>query len=278
MTQVYPVRLEPIRTIITGLATLTYEETKTSDPERYNDLELDDPSEKVGAGRQVTLNADGDPVASLIVGDLDLTVGGRRGGMFARLPNDPQTWLLRGAVDLPSSRGDLFDAQLLGWNSNDIAAMTVSTTQPSATLSFTSTEAGAPLNPVDLPANQQTDNEKVLALGALVNNLRFGDVRKATAGTAIDGTVSYETRNGVRLTIDRLSLADGESAESERWVRLSVSAAEQADETGRQQVAQLASKVDGYEFTLYDSTYTTISQGPADLIATASPTEAPATN
>lgn len=265
----YPARLEPIRTIITGLATLTYEEAKTAEPDRYNDLELDDPSEAVGAGRLVTLSAAGKPLASLIVGDSDLTVGGRRGGLFARLPDDPQTWLLRGAVDLPGSRGDLFDAQLLGWNTNDVAAMTVNSNSPAATLSFVSTDAGAPLNPVNLPAGQQTDNEKVLALGALVNNLRFGDVRKAVPDSTTDGAVSYETRNGVRLTIERLSLTDGAPANAERWVRFSVAATDQADEQGRQQIAQLASKVDGYDFTLYDSTYDTLSQTPASLTSNA---------
>lgn len=263
----YPVKLQPIRAIITGLATLTFEEAKTADPERYGDLELDDPGPASSAGRLVQVLKGDEVLASLVIGERDLTAGGMRGGIFARLFDDPQSWLLRGTVELPDNRGDLFDSQLLSWNTNDVAQMTISDAQDVEPLVFTSATPGEALLAVDLPVEQQTDAQKVLGLSALVNNLTFDDVRPAKADATVLGSVVYQTRDGVVVTVERLAMLDGDKPVGETgWVRLSVLADSAATKAGQERVAQLTKRVQGFDFTLYETAYETISYGPAKLL------------
>ncbi len=261
----YPVKLEPIRSMITGLATLTYEEAKTADPTRYSELELADPGPEVGAGRLVKLLNGETVVASLIVGERDLTVGGMRGGIFARLPDDPQSWLLRGAVDLPTGRGELFESQLLGLNTNQVARVTVADNASGESLVLVSGAAGEPLTAPD--SSLPVDPAKVLALSALVNNLQFADVRPATADAAIVGSVTYQTRDGMIIAVDRLAVQDADiAAEVFGWLRLNVSAGDQASDKTREQVAALKARTDGYEFSLFQTAFDTLSGGPAGLL------------
>ncbi len=271
----FPVKLDPIRSAIAGLSTLTYEEAKTSDPERYADLELADPSPDTGAGRLISLRANDQVLAELVVGERDLTVGGMSGGIFARQPGQQQTWLLRGSVPLPADRSDLFETQLLDWNSDDVAGLRVSGANEA--LQLNSAKAGEPLQATNPAPNAKIDAKKVLALGAVVNNLRFDDVRKAGADRSVEGSLQYESRAGVQVTLERLAnVTAGANADAateatddtaQRWVRLRVNTTEAASDEGREQARALAAKADGFEFQLSESTWEAVAQTPADLQA-----------
>lgn len=261
----YPVRLEPIRSIITGMATLTYEEAKTADPDRYAELELAEPGPDSGAGRLVRLMQGDNEIASLVVGERDLTVGGMRGGMFARLPGNPQSWLLRGAVELPNDRGELFDAQLLALNNNDIGALTVADEASGQQLSMMSSAPGDPL--VLAGPEPATDAAKVLELQALVNNLQFADVRPARADVPVIGSVQYQTRDGLSVTIERLRVDEADiKAEVFGWARLKVAVTDNATDKAREHAKSLRARTEGYDFAFYQSAFDTINGGVAALL------------
>lgn len=260
----YPVRTEPVRAIVTGLSTLSYEEPKTRDPDRYGDLDLADPDAATGAGQAVRLLEGDDTLAAVIVGQRDLSVGGMRGGVFVRLADQPQSWLMRGSVTLPAARSALFDAQLLGWNADDVAALDLA--DAGASLQLRSARAGEPLQAAG-DGSLPLDADKVEALRNVVTALRFTDVRKADTSATPAGELIYRARNGIVLKVQRLVSA--QAANEQRWLRLTVSAAADADDTASAQLASLQQRLEGFDFAVAEPTWETLSTGPAQLASKA---------
>src|SRR5215468_270229 len=118
----FPVKVDPMRDLVASTIELRFEETRTSDPARYGELGLADPGGTDG-GKEVVLRTAGGELAAFVVGNRDATVGGPVGGVFVRLKGQPQTWLARGNVRLPSSRSDWFAPLELGVKRSDIKAV-----------------------------------------------------------------------------------------------------------------------------------------------------------
>jgi hypothetical protein len=96
----YPVKTDAVSDVVASSAGLTFQEARTSDPARYGDLGFADPGAN-DAGKEITFRTAGGELASFIVGNSDTTVGGPTGGIFIRLKGQPQTFLVRGNVQLP---------------------------------------------------------------------------------------------------------------------------------------------------------------------------------
>lgn len=96
----YPADNEKVVDLVLDIARLSKLEGKTSQPDRYERLDLQDPTEKGSNAKQVTLiDSDGKEMASLIVGKRKYTLGGKEGGTYVRLPGASQTWLALGEVN-----------------------------------------------------------------------------------------------------------------------------------------------------------------------------------
>ena len=84
----YVVKDEIFRDLVASVATMSFEEAKTEDEKRYEDLGLVDPAKVKTdkAGREVTyFDASGKELAKLVVGNREANVGGARGGQYIRL-------------------------------------------------------------------------------------------------------------------------------------------------------------------------------------------------
>ncbi|MGE4063641.1 MAG: DUF4340 domain-containing protein [Rhodospirillaceae bacterium] len=96
----YPADNDKVVDLVVDIARLTKLESKTSRPERYGRLDLQEPTEKGSNAKQVTLlDANGKEMAALIIGKRKYTLGGKEGGTYVRLPGDAQTWLAQGEVN-----------------------------------------------------------------------------------------------------------------------------------------------------------------------------------
>ena len=123
----YPLKKGLWENLITSLSLLRIEELKTSDPSRHSQLNLLLPEqnkskdEDEGYGTKITLKKeDGTIYSSILFGMVDRSVGGISGGQFARFPNDDQTYLLKGAIRMPTTKSDWFESLLLSIKKNDV--------------------------------------------------------------------------------------------------------------------------------------------------------------
>jgi hypothetical protein len=236
----YPAKIEPVRKLVSSLATLTIDEDKTDKPDRYVDLGLADPAADKGAATKVALlDKEGKPLAVIYAGTKDLSVGGSRGGQYVRLDGAPQTYLVRGALDLPSGRSDWFDARITDIKSADLAKITLTDTT-GATVDFVKT--GDKLLPT-LADGKAADEGKANRVTAFLQAFDFSDVRKETPASISGTTVlRYETTNGLAVTATAVPAA---TDADKGWIRIK---AEAIDPKAADAAKAINDKAAGYEF------------------------------
>ena len=239
----YPVKGDLFRDLAVGVAMLTYEETKTATPARYRDLGLAEPGAAPDAvGRQVTLRDGGGAImANVVVGNRDATVGGARGGLYMRLPDQAQTWVARGDLRVPAPHAAWFEINLTNIGRDALAAIKISGGGLDEIVA-SAEKQGDDLKLVNVPEGMAADSSKIMRLSFMVDPISFQDVRKPEGAPAADGRRMVATsRNGVRISYAVIGkLADG-------WVRFTVEA---TSDGGHAEAATLKSKMEGYDFKL----------------------------
>ena len=110
----YVVQPSKLRGMLTGLTELRLVEQRTTDPEQFNRLGLEDPNGKTGTSNLLrVLDASGKPIVALVVGHRRVrTQGNVPEQVYVRRPDDNQTWLAEGSLQVDA------DPQL--WLERDI--------------------------------------------------------------------------------------------------------------------------------------------------------------
>jgi len=239
----YPIKIDPVRDLVGSSAELAFEESRTSDPARYGDLGLADPGAKEAkeVGKEITLRTAGGELASFVVGSRDATVGGAAGGVFIRLKGQPQTFLARGNVQLPSARTDWFVGVDLDVKRNEIKKIELTGGGRDAVSAAANSDKPGELVLANVPEKRNPDTFKVSRLSTLIESFTFQDVRKATKPADDARRMVVEAGDGLRLVLT--SVGDI----TQGWVQV---AAESTADATKDKAKLIASKVDGYEFRL----------------------------
>jgi hypothetical protein len=120
----YPVDVAKVGTLLRGLGEAELVEAKTSRPDKYAVLELDDPSAKGAKARLVKVtDAKGNAIAEAVLGKKrpDGYSTGKAGGTYVRRPGNAQTWLADRALDAPVATADWVKTGVLSLDSAKIA-------------------------------------------------------------------------------------------------------------------------------------------------------------
>ncbi len=236
----YPIKTDAVRDVVASSAELAFEESRTADPARYGDLGLADPGAK-DAGKEVTFRTAGGELASLVVGNRDTTVGGPTGGVFIRLKGQPQTFLARGNVRLPSSRSDWFVSFDLDVKRSEIKKVELTGGGRDGVTASANPDKAGELVLANIPEKRSPDSFKVSRLATLTESFTFQDVRKATKPADDPRRMVVDAGEGLRLVFT--ALGDG----ADGWVQI---AAEATGDAAKDKSKLIASKVDGYDFRL----------------------------
>lgn len=237
----YPARIEDVRKLVTSLTLLAIDEDKTDKPDRYVDLGLADPAADKGAATKVALlDKQGKSLAAVYAGTKDYSVGGSRGGQYVRLEGSPQSYLVRGSLDMPAARADWFDARLTDIKPATLAKVTM-TDASGATVDFT--RNGDKLLPAALPDGKTPDEGKANRVTAFLQAFDFSDVRKETPAS-IGNTMRlrYETTDGLAVTATAVPATE---EAGKGWIRLT---AEATDPKAADAAKAINDKTAGYEF------------------------------
>lgn len=236
----YPVKVDDVRDVVASSLELTFEEARTSDPARYADLGLADPGAADG-GKEIVLRDGGSDVADFVVGNRDNTVGSAVGGVFVRLKGQPQTWLVRGNVRLPSSRSDWFLPVQLEVRRDEIKKIELSGGGRDGVTATAAPDKPGELALQNVPEKRAPDTSKVGRLASVVASFAFQDVRKASKPADDARRMTVEVGDGLHLTVTGIGeLADG-------WVQI---AAEATNDAQRERADAIRAKVGGYDFRL----------------------------
>jgi len=240
----YPIKTDAVREVVASSAELAFEESRTADPARYSDLGLADPGAKdaKGAGKEITFRTAGGELADLVVGNSDPTVGGAAGGTFIRLKNQPQTFLARGTVRLPSGgRSGWFVPFDLDVKRSEVKKVELAGGGRDGVTATASADKPGVLELADVPEKRTAEDFKVSRLAMLAESFTFQDERKATKAADDARRMIVDAGGGLRLTITSLgNMSDG-------WVQV---AAEATEEAAKDKAKMITSKVEGYDFRL----------------------------
>lgn len=122
----YPADRDRIRNVLIGLAGLEKIEPKTALPDFYPDLRVEDSSAKGARSYLVTLlDSNGAQIAGVLMGKRSGDDFGNLYGYFARFPDDAQSWLVRGNVDVTGGVSDWLNTRLLPLEKRKIASYTI---------------------------------------------------------------------------------------------------------------------------------------------------------
>jgi len=242
----YPLKKGIWENLITSLSLLTIEEKKTKDPKRHAELNLLSPElnksdlESEGYATKITLTKkDGSIFSSILFGKTDPSVGGLSGGQFARMPDDNQSFLLKGAIRMPTSKSDWFESLLFTINNKDFLSASLS----NKTKVF-KIETDKKLLKLSYPKNVNfdVDQSKLTDIRETINGFYFYDVRKSKTKNLINlPTLTFETTSGLVLSLSSVT----KNTKGESWIKINAIGKMPA---AKQIAEEITNKTKGFEF------------------------------
>jgi hypothetical protein len=276
-----------VRTLLVRMAEADLIERKTTRPDRYAALELEDPAGKDAKSRLVKMAAgDGKVIGEVVLGKRRFDVlGTGKGGTYVRKPGDPQTWLASAEIEAPAAVRDWVSTSVFTADAGKISrvsieipgeeALRIEREQAPAKDSKDKDDKEAKDQPA--PASQPKlqfagfppEGKKLKDAGAAdgiaraLASIDMEDVRKADASPAPDtlSTVTVTVTDGPTTTL-RLR-KDGDAY----WLTL---AATGEGEAAKKAADELNKRVQGWEFKVPGHKGDSILKKRADLLETTS--------
>ncbi len=226
----YPADVDRLREWLIGLAHLEKIEPKTRKPEYYANLGLLDPAAAGANSTGVIIRDDqGEALAEVILGERQM-VTGQPGvtQLYARVGDDPQTWLVQGRLPYPGPVNGWLVKDLLTLDRDAISEIRITQVdgqtvriarQGDSSMAMSDPRHdAAPLVFADLPADAKLKAQPTPErIAGRLTQLRLDDVAASTADQGQPNvTVTVQRRDGLVVTIQAVRLEDGD----EDWLKL----------------------------------------------------------
>ncbi len=234
----YPANTEALRKELRKLAQARRVEAKTSQPELYPQLGVEDVDQAEDTTLQLTAQAGGDIVLDIIIGK---SAGG---GSYVRLLDDPQSWLIDQRIALPRVSVAWLDTQLVSIARTDVQQLDV---QPLAGPEYRifkddPEQTDFAVEP-PLAEDENLNVANVNRLGAALSSLRAQDVAMDVPEDLSWSHATLTTFDGLMLDVEVAKTAD-----NTRYLRLSARAGDDADTALNARVQAINDKTQGRTF------------------------------
>ncbi|MEX2217603.1 MAG: DUF4340 domain-containing protein [Phycisphaerales bacterium] len=207
----YPVQFEKVKQVVVGLSQLRLAEQKTSRPDLYPKLGVQDPGGEVPEGERgptlVTLkDAQGQPLASIIIGN---SKWDSKPGVYIRRAGEAPSWLASGQLEIPPQVVAWMDAKLLEVPRDRVKSVTVTHADGHVLEINREKPTDTSFVVKDVPAGKELRSPTAGdPLGAGISSLHFDDVAPAAElKTEGEGaarprwTADFRTFDGLVLVI-----------------------------------------------------------------------------
>lgn len=195
-----------IRQLLLGLADARLREAKTSNPENYHFLALQDISSPDAQGVQVALA--GVESVPVIVGKTAADVGE---ATYARLAGASKSWLVSGRIDVATEPLDWLNRDVVDLPASRIQS--VSVRHPDGeTLRLSRPERSTPRFTVEsIPQGRELSSPTAAEpMGSVLQNLQFDDVLPASeAAMEAPVVTQYRLFNGLVISVESVLQEDG---------------------------------------------------------------------
>ena len=241
----YPFKDGVWESFITSLSLLRIEEKKTNNPERLKELNLisvenfdenddiNDPATKV-----VFYDKNDKVFKSILLGRIDRSVGGVSGGQFARFENSNQSYLLKGALRMPSGKSDWFQSLLFQTQKNDLVSVELFNLNKIFEIEKINNALKLKTN-LDLTV----DEEKLSQISEIIESFYFYDVRKNTSiKNKKNPKLIFNLKDELKINIQ---FVENNKNSREAWVVID---SESNSEKSKNISMEINKKTNGYQF------------------------------
>ena len=239
----YPVQATKLREMLTALTDLRLVEPRTTDPAMFSRLGLADANDTQSTSDLLRVyDSKANPIAELLVGHRRVrTAGNVPDEVYVRRPNDMQTWLAEGSLEVDADPLLWLDRDIMNIDHARIASIVVH--RGDTELDFAAKDGKLVLtggeNPPKLEDYKLDDLDRGLELLTFEDVTPDKDAAAAKVGAPI-GTSVFTTTDGLAVHVTVLK------GEKDIWARFS------ADGTGKAkgEAAKLNAKLAGWTFQL----------------------------
>jgi hypothetical protein len=229
----YPVPREKLRAMLTALTELRLTEQRTADANELSRLGLEDPAKPDGTSNLLrVLDGGGKPIAALVVGHRRVrTRGGVPDTIYVRRPDDSQSWLAEGKLEVDADPQTWLDRDILNIAHDRIAS--VAMTRGAERLEFA--RDGDRLVLKSPAAHPALDEDKIDDIGRVLETLTLQDVQPAkdAPGEQVAETI-FTRDDGLAVTVRVLH------AGKDVWARLAAAGPDKVKDEAEKLNARLA--------------------------------------
>ena len=203
-----------VHKLLLGAAGMERVEPKTSNPERYPKLWLEDPSGKDAKSvRYVLQDASGAELADWVLGDRRPSKSdASRTELYIRVAGDPMAWLVEGSVPGGNTIIDWLDRMVARIERERLRGVEVVHADGSVIVVGKSAPADADFVLRDIPADREADSQyRINDIGRFLEDLRFEDVAPSSSlnfAGSVDKRVKVTTFDGLRIHLDTVMRGD----------------------------------------------------------------------
>jgi len=201
----YPADFAKIRETVIAVAELETQAEKTSNPELYKRLGVEDPSATTASSLQLSLSGvDGTLLASIIVGKNRLSKSSSDNpGLYVRLPDAKTALLVGGRLDVSTDVKDWFKSELFDINASRIRIIQIDHVDGSV-VKLGREKNVDEFNLEDLPKGMQMQSSVIISrMGTMLEDLRADNVVSANRLAKADQTTTtIHTFDGLIITIN----------------------------------------------------------------------------
>ena len=216
----HPADPDRVHKLLVGAAGMKRLEPKTSDPERYPKLWLEDPTgEDARSVGLVLEDASGTVLADWVLGDRRPSKSdASRTELYIRVADDPRAWLVEGSVPGGGKIIDWLDRVVARIDRERLRTAEIFHTDGAMVAVSKEVPADGDFVLRDIPEGRETDSQyRVNDIGRFLEDLRFEDVAPASSldfAGSVDKRLEITTFDGLRVRVDSV-MRDGDA-----WVRL----------------------------------------------------------
>ena len=209
----YRVEFEKVKSAIVNIAEFKIIERKTSDPDRYARLELEEPNSPEAKSKKVTLRDNkGKALASVVIGKLNPNLFGTSGsGTYIRRGDEKATWLVRGQVQLGEEANNWMARQIVNYGQEKVRRVVVQNPVGDVLTISKAFEKDKNFVLENIPEGRKMKNaDEANPLGGVMWRMMFDDVKKAEKQDwPIKPSVAYySTWEGFTVKIETAKFGD----------------------------------------------------------------------
>ncbi|MFQ5547071.1 MAG: DUF4340 domain-containing protein [Woeseia sp.] len=232
----YPADTGKLRKLLLALADASRLEEKTSNPDMYPRLGVEDMKE-TSEGVEIRISGAEAPV-SLIIGKL-----AQRKYRYARVSGQATSWLINQNPVVPADAGDWLLPEILDIDASRVRSVTI-THDDGETIHLQKEDAeDNNFSVPDMPDRRELRYPSIVnGIAGVVSNLNLEDVSRASAsvGDGSNAKTVFTMFDGLQLTVE--SFARDENT----WIRLTAS----QDDADSSEAAEINARTSGWEYQL----------------------------